>query len=96
MKRTYIGLACTNHDPALAIVNSQGEITFAEAAERYLQTKRGASHFGESGPHPLAPYALRAGEANNYAQGTARSTALRTSLLPIREKGNRITVPLPL
>ncbi|MGA1624575.1 MAG: hypothetical protein ACO4AJ_02920, partial [Prochlorothrix sp.] len=25
---------------------------------------RGVFHFGESGPHPLAPYALRAGEAN--------------------------------
>jgi carbamoyltransferase len=40
MRRNYIGLACTVHDPALAIVSSEGEILFAEASERYLQTKR--------------------------------------------------------
>ena len=38
--RNYIGLAVTPHDPALAIVNSRGEIVFAEATERYLQNKR--------------------------------------------------------
>jgi len=38
--RNYIGLACTVHDPALAIVSSTGEVLFAEAAERHLQTKR--------------------------------------------------------
>jgi carbamoyltransferase len=40
-KRNYFGLACTFHDPALAIVNHEGEVAFAEAAERYLQFKRG-------------------------------------------------------
>lgn len=39
-KRNYIGLAVTLHDPALAIVNSVGEVVFAEATERYLQNKR--------------------------------------------------------
>ncbi len=39
-KRNYIGLACTFHDPAIAIVNSEGTVVFAEAAERYLQDKR--------------------------------------------------------
>src|SRR5262249_32839634 len=39
--RNYFGLACTFHDPALAIVNDQGDVVFAEAAERYLQFKRG-------------------------------------------------------
>ncbi len=43
MKRNYIGLACTGHDNALSIVNSAGEITFAEATERYLQNKRALS-----------------------------------------------------
>ena len=41
MLRNYIGLGNSCHDPALAIVNSQGEVVFAEAAERYLQNKRG-------------------------------------------------------
>ena len=36
----YIGLSITYHDPALAIVNEQGEVLFAEATERYLQNKR--------------------------------------------------------
>lgn len=39
-KRSYIGMACTGHDNALAIVNSNGELVFAEATERYLQNKR--------------------------------------------------------
>jgi carbamoyltransferase len=42
-KRNYIGLACTGHDNALAIVNSCGQIAFAEATERYLQSKRAIS-----------------------------------------------------
>ncbi len=40
IKRYYVGLAATFHDPAIAIVNSAGEIVFAEAAERYMQDKR--------------------------------------------------------
>jgi carbamoyltransferase len=35
-----IGLACSLHDPAIAIVNSSGEVTFAECTERPLQEKR--------------------------------------------------------
>lgn len=42
-KNNYIGLACTGHDNALAIVNSNGEVVFAEATERYLQNKRAIS-----------------------------------------------------
>lgn len=38
--RNYLGLSCSFHDPALAIVNSEGEVVFAEAAERHLQNKR--------------------------------------------------------
>lgn len=40
MDTFYIGLATTYHDPALAVVNSAGEVVFAEASERYLQNKR--------------------------------------------------------
>src|SRR5512136_652280 len=38
--RNYLGLAISPHDPALAIVDSRGELAFAEAAERYVQNKR--------------------------------------------------------
>ncbi|QIJ75838.1 carbamoyltransferase [Methylobacterium sp. NI91] len=38
--RTYLGLATTFHDPALALVGPDGTVLFAEAAERYLQYKR--------------------------------------------------------
>src|SRR6478736_4527820 len=38
--RNYVGLACTFHDPALAIVDSSGQLIFAEATERHLQAKR--------------------------------------------------------
>jgi carbamoyltransferase len=40
MKRNYIGLSCSGHDNALAIVDSAGTVRFAESAERYLQNKR--------------------------------------------------------
>ncbi len=36
----YLGLATTFHDPALALVGPDGDVLFAEAAERYLQYKR--------------------------------------------------------
>lgn len=36
----YIGLSITYHDPALAIVDAQGNVLYAEATERYLQNKR--------------------------------------------------------
>lgn len=38
--KNYIGLAVTPHDPAICILNSQGTVVFAQAAERYLQNKR--------------------------------------------------------
>src|ERR1700674_2101242 len=40
MKRFTIGLATTFHEPAIAIVGPDGEVLFAEGAERYLQFKR--------------------------------------------------------
>ncbi len=40
MTRYYIGLANTVHDPAIAIVGPDGEVLFAEAIERHLQSKR--------------------------------------------------------
>jgi carbamoyltransferase len=40
MKKNYIGLATTLHDSALAVVNHDGELVFAEATERYMQNKR--------------------------------------------------------
>lgn len=36
----YIGIGNTYHDPAIAILNGEGEVLFAEATERYLQNKR--------------------------------------------------------
>lgn len=38
--RNYVGLACTPHDPGIAIVDSRGKVVFAEAIERNLQAKR--------------------------------------------------------
>lgn len=36
----FIGLSITYHDPALAIINAEGEVLYAEATERLLQYKR--------------------------------------------------------
>jgi carbamoyltransferase len=40
VKQYYIGLASTCHDPAIAILDADGQVLFAEALERYLQHKR--------------------------------------------------------
>jgi len=40
MTKYYIGLSVTYHDPALAIIDEQGKVLFAEATERYMQNKR--------------------------------------------------------
>lgn len=40
MKTYYIGLSVTYHDPALAIIDENGDVLFAEATERFLQHKR--------------------------------------------------------
>lgn len=40
MNHYTIGLSVTYHDSALAILDADGEVLFAEATERYLQNKR--------------------------------------------------------
>jgi carbamoyltransferase len=40
MRRNYVGLACSPHDPSIAVVNPEGELVFAEGLERPLQNKR--------------------------------------------------------
>ncbi len=40
MQKYYIGLASTFHDSAIAIMNNEGQILFAEATERRMQFKR--------------------------------------------------------
>lgn len=40
VNRYYIGLAATFHDPAIAILDENGAVLFAEATERHLQDKR--------------------------------------------------------
>ncbi|MCO4748224.1 MAG: hypothetical protein KC912_25745 [Proteobacteria bacterium] len=54
MPKNYIGLSCTAHDSALAIVNAEGEVVFAQATERYIQTKRAfhavPDQLGQIGP----------------------------------------------
>ena len=40
MRKYIIGLSVTYHDPALVIVDGQGQVLFAEATERFLQNKR--------------------------------------------------------
>ncbi|QIE42978.1 carbamoyl transferase (plasmid) [Rhodobacteraceae bacterium SC52] len=36
----HLGLSTSGHDPALALVDAQGRLVFAEATERFLQDKR--------------------------------------------------------
>jgi carbamoyltransferase len=37
----FLGFSCSQHDPAIAVVDEQGSVTFAEANERGLKNKRG-------------------------------------------------------
>ena len=38
--KNYIGLATTGHDSSIAIIDKRGELVYAEASERPLQSKR--------------------------------------------------------
>lgn len=49
--RDYIGLACSFHDPGLAVVNSAGRLVFAEATERHLQSKRAFNCSSDTFPY---------------------------------------------
>jgi carbamoyltransferase len=40
VRRYYVGLAASLHDPAVAILSPDGKPLFVEASERYLQNKR--------------------------------------------------------
>ncbi len=40
MPAYYLGLSITYHDSAFSILDDQGQVLFAEASERYLQSKR--------------------------------------------------------
>ncbi|MCX8049009.1 MAG: nodulation protein nolNO [Methylohalobius sp.] len=50
-ERIYLGLCTTYHDPALAIVDQDGAVVFAEATERSLQVKRGLNCPPDPLPH---------------------------------------------
>ncbi len=50
VSRFTIGLATTFHDPALAILDPDGQVLFAEATERYLQYKRAPNCEPDSAP----------------------------------------------
>lgn len=51
MEPVYFGICCSAHDPAIAIINKQGELVFAEAAERSLQYKRGLNSIADHYPY---------------------------------------------
>jgi carbamoyltransferase len=65
MSTFYIGLAVTGHDPAFAIVDSEGRLLFAEATERYLQDKRA---WGAAPDH----FDHLAGPLGRYCAGATR------------------------
>ncbi|GAB6067726.1 carbamoyltransferase [Methylothermus subterraneus] len=52
--KAYIGLCTTYHDPAIAIVDEEGSVAFAEATERCLQFKRGLNCPPDPLPHVTA------------------------------------------
>ncbi|MGR9085738.1 MAG: carbamoyltransferase family protein [Gammaproteobacteria bacterium] len=65
MRKYYIGLSVTYHDSALAIIDDQGEVLFAEGTERYLQNKRALNCEPDQllrVPELLARYCRDAGE----------------------------------
>ncbi len=76
---SYLGLACTMHDPAIAIVNSEGSVVFAEAAERPLQTKR-AFNCPPDGMNSIA------GLLKEYCEGDEVVIARTWTLGPLGEK----------
>ena len=48
----YLGISCTGHDNAIALVNEQGKVLYAQAAERDFQSKQAFSLAADS-PHKV-------------------------------------------
>lgn len=65
MRRFYLGLSSSGHDPALALVAPSGEVVFAEATERFLQDKRA---WGVAPDHP--PHLERSLDAAGFERGS--------------------------
>ncbi len=85
MKEIHFGLCCSAHDPAIAIVSDDGELLFAEAAERNLQYKRGLNMVADPVPfisrlmqEYIAPDA-RLNIARTWSKGHHRNIRLAMS-----------------
>ena len=85
----YIGLCCSAHDPAIAVMNSKGVLLFAEATERYLQYKRALNVTPDVYPYisfVLAGYTssdARIVLAKNWSRGHFRNVRIAELLLGI-------------
>ena len=95
MARYCFGLATTFHDPALAIVGPDGEVRYAEAAERYRQDKRATNaepdhifrtaELIETYCEPDAEFVV----GRTWGAGSARLPAWSRTRQPFRAPGAR-------
>lgn len=92
MSKSYIGLATTCHDPAIAIVDAAGEVVFAEATERFLQNKRAWNCVPDSFLYTqelLEKYCSSSSEiviAKTWSRNFTRSAAVATKLMPMLKR----------
>lgn len=80
MPRLYLGLATTFHDPALALVDEQGEVLFAEATERPLGLKRAPNCEPDAADRVAALLRRYAGPEDDLVVATSWSEEFTTLL----------------
>ncbi len=99
-KTTYIGFSTSLHDPAIAIVNSEGVVVFAEATERYLQNKRGWGATPDNMVHSielLEAYCADTDKlvlATSWSKFAARNNRYLLPFIAALKKRSLISIPL--
>ncbi|SKA66819.1 carbamoyltransferase family protein [Enterovibrio nigricans] len=87
----YLGISCTGHDNALALVNSNGQVLYAQAVERDTQTKQGFS-LAPDQPHKIirlikqyAPEATQLTICKSWPEDTPQKMAQEIQRISLKD-----------
>ncbi|MGC2857107.1 carbamoyltransferase [Novispirillum sp. DQ9] len=83
MSTWYLGLSTSGHDPALALVDEDGRLAFAEATERFMQDKRAWGIAPDHVPHLAAALAQVGFDPAHDRLVVATSWTLTKAALPV-------------
>ena len=88
----HLGLSTSGHDPALAIVDADGKLVFAEATERFLQDKRAWGIAPDHVPHLEAALKQAGFDFGSDSLAVATSWKKIKAELPVELMGELLPV----